>query len=109
METCFLVGSAGSRIGECFPTLDAAPRNGPEATIGFGSSFDQRHTARRVDDHCAGSKDHCLVHSSSIYQRRSEEHTSELQSRFDLVCRLLLEKKKNNKQCNHQYTMHSAQ
>src|SRR5438067_6619844 len=29
---------------------------------------------------------------SLIY--RSEEHTSELQSRFDLVCRLLLEKKK---------------
>src|SRR5690349_14476273 len=28
---------------------------------------------------------------------RSEEHTSELQSRRDLVCRLLLEKKKNNK------------
>src|SRR5699024_11510690 len=28
---------------------------------------------------------------------RSEEHTSELQSRFDLVCRLLLEKKKNNR------------
>src|SRR5215469_12753548 len=29
-------------------------------------------------------------------QRRSEEHTSELQSRRDLVCRLLLEKKKKN-------------
>src|SRR5438067_13714059 len=29
---------------------------------------------------------------------RSEEHTSELQSRFDLVCRLLLEKKKKRKQ-----------
>src|SRR5699024_12688527 len=28
--------------------------------------------------------------------KRSEEHTSELQSRFDLVCRLLLEKKKKN-------------
>src|SRR5437667_2194539 len=28
--------------------------------------------------------------------RRSEEHTSELQSHHDLVCRLLLEKKKNN-------------
>src|SRR5699024_12751640 len=27
---------------------------------------------------------------------RSEEHTSELQSRFDLVCRLLLEKKKQD-------------
>src|SRR5206468_5438900 len=29
--------------------------------------------------------------------RRSEEHTSELQSRSDLVCRLLLEKKKREK------------
>src|SRR5438105_5143174 len=29
--------------------------------------------------------------------RRSEEHTSELQSRVDLVCRLLLEKKKKKK------------
>src|SRR5699024_11310841 len=29
---------------------------------------------------------------------RSEEHTSELQSRFDLVCRLLLEKKKQRKE-----------
>src|SRR5699024_12022400 len=29
---------------------------------------------------------------------RSEEHTSELQSRFDLVCRLLLEKKKRDYQ-----------
>src|SRR5207249_7358661 len=30
------------------------------------------------------------------FTTRSEEHTSELQSRFDLVCRLLLEKKKQN-------------
>src|SRR5207249_10423626 len=29
-------------------------------------------------------------------ESRSEEHTSELQSRFDLVCRLLLEKNKNS-------------
>src|SRR5699024_11799873 len=28
----------------------------------------------------------------ALMQQRSEEHTSELQSRFDLVCRLLLEK-----------------
>src|SRR5690349_23987923 len=38
---------------------------------------------------------------SMIFQEpmtsRSEEHTSELQSRRDLVCRLLLEKKKKNK------------
>src|SRR2546429_3713126 len=34
--------------------------------------------------------------SSSDNPARSEEHTSELQSRLHLVCRLLLEKKKNN-------------
>src|SRR5207249_8157078 len=32
--------------------------------------------------------------SSRAFLPRSEEHTSELQSRFDIVCRLLLEKKK---------------
>src|SRR5699024_11825732 len=32
----------------------------------------------------------------SFYYGRSEEHTSELQSRFDLVCRILLENKNNN-------------
>src|SRR5437868_8912925 len=37
------------------------------------------------------------LRSHGIAQARSEEHTSELQSRFDLVCRLLLEKKKKKK------------
>src|SRR2546422_5242134 len=32
-----------------------------------------------------------------LLERRSEEHTSELQSRLHLVCRLLLEKKKKKK------------
>src|SRR2546422_2657821 len=32
----------------------------------------------------------------AVSETRSEEHTSELQSRLHLVCRLLLEKKKNN-------------
>src|SRR2546426_7906676 len=36
-----------------------------------------------------------LYHGSGL--ERSEEHTSELQSPCNLVCRLLLEKKKNNK------------
>src|SRR5437762_8174084 len=36
--------------------------------------------------------------------RRSEEHTSELQSPMYLVCRLLLEKKKNKKQKTQQST-----
>src|SRR5438067_4070698 len=38
---------------------------------------------------------------------RSEEHTSELQSRFDLVCRLLLEKKKKKKRASRP-TMHNS-
>src|SRR5437016_12057548 len=44
------------------------------------------------------------------HQNRSEEHTSELQSLTNLVCRLLLEKKKNKKKrkeyledCEHLY------
>src|SRR5690349_22742952 len=37
----------------------------------------------------------------SYHSGRSEEHTSELQSRRDLVCRLLLEKKKNKKTSHH--------
>src|SRR5438874_6226311 len=40
----------------------------------------------------------CSSSWSSCAVRRSEEHTSELQSRRDLVCRLLLEKKKKKKQ-----------
>src|SRR5438874_9258606 len=39
--------------------------------------------------------------------RRSEEHTSELQSRRDLVCRLLLEKKKKNNS-EQRYTLYEV-
>src|SRR6266536_6153069 len=41
--------------------------------------------------------------SSSCSTIRSEEHTSELQSRVDLVCRLLLEKKKKHKKKKHKH------
>src|SRR2546428_10315006 len=46
----------------------------------------------------AGTGDECDL----VGQGRSEEHTSELQSRSDLVCRLLLEKKNNTVR----YTLH---
>src|SRR5207249_10520840 len=42
----------------------------------------------------AGEVDPDRVIGQPLTAPRSEEHTSELQSRFDLVCRLLLEKKK---------------
>src|SRR5438309_6045194 len=41
--------------------------------------------------------------SSATSFARSEEHTSELQSQFHLVCRLLLEKKKKKKKKNTYY------
>src|SRR5712664_37867 len=43
------------------------------------------------------------------YASRSEEHTSELQSRSDLVCRLLLEKKNRTIQNLPSYTTRSIQ
>src|SRR2546427_6265833 len=42
------------------------------------------------------------------WQSRSEEHTSELQSQSNLVCRLLLEKKKNEVRAQHQDTLRQA-
>src|SRR5206468_7128150 len=39
------------------------------------------------------------VHEGKLWMPRSEEHTSELQSRSDLVCRLLLEKKNACPRC----------
>src|SRR5438477_9494095 len=36
-----------------------------------------------------------MTAATLLFKRRSEEHTSELQSHVNLVCRLLLEKKKN--------------
>src|SRR5689334_24685308 len=44
-----------------------------------------------------------LLVGDFLLQPRSEEHTSELQSQFHLVCRLLLEKKKTIKYHNHIY------
>src|SRR5256885_9758145 len=37
-----------------------------------------------------------VLREDAVFYQRSEEHTSELQSPCNLVCRLLLEKKKNN-------------
>src|SRR2546422_3169087 len=42
-----------------------------------------------------------------ILRMRSEEHTSELQSRLHLVCRLLLEKKKNTHELHSRLIPHS--
>src|SRR5699024_12359245 len=50
-----------------------------------------------VEEGSAGAQKREGERASGARGSRSEEHTSELQSRFDLVCRLLLEKKKTYK------------
>src|SRR5687768_18349314 len=47
------------------------------------------------------------MHSCATTAVRSEEHTSELQSRLHLVCRLLLEKKKKQKKTASYQTYYS--
>src|SRR5207249_5737955 len=61
--------------------------------FGIGLAF---YATPSTDAALANLPDDQAGAGSGIYKMasRSEEHTSELQSRFDLVCRLLLEKKK---------------
>src|SRR5687768_11871391 len=74
----------------------------PYTTL-FRSAADQRHPAGRCDVRrgaagavAPGGRRVSRTRPIAVvsYSARSEEHTSELQSRLHLVCRLLLEKKK---------------
>src|SRR2546422_1734942 len=56
----------------------------------------RRHRARRADPVAELRPGASREAAHQVVALRSEEHTSELQSRLHLVCRLLLEKKKNN-------------
>src|SRR5699024_12604584 len=74
-------------------------RSRPHAAVGaLAVDLDGAHGAGYLVDG-AGQRCDLLRQAQAQLRRisgsdRSEEHTSELQSRFDLVCRLLLEKKK---------------
>src|SRR5437868_4489254 len=67
---------------------------GGEIEYSMSMKFPARHLAARFAGKEAVSKAFGTGIGKAMGWRRSEEHTSELQSRFDLVCRLLLEKKK---------------
>src|SRR5690349_24821003 len=56
---------------------------------------------RDLTPHAPGGRPQILADRRLTSASRSEEHTSELQSRRDLVCRLLLEKKKKNNKLNY--------
>src|SRR5690349_23192455 len=70
------------------------PGSGDTDGDGIDNSCDTLGVNTDVDgDGFSNRQDNC-PQAANVTQR-SEEHTSELQSRRDLVCRLLLEKKKN--------------
>src|SRR5438093_8504855 len=73
------------------------------AIDGFGGEFRVIVSRRETMDELLISAEYAVSHadparlaklSATATERRSEEHTSELQSLTNLVCRLLLEKKK---------------
>src|SRR3712207_7117603 len=66
----------------------------PDRLLRAGQGFDAA-AVRQMHPQLA-----VAIRRDGMPKMRSEEHTSELQSRQYLVCRLLLEKKKNNR-CHH--------
>src|SRR5690606_41777507 len=77
--------SAAFIVGTCPPgLLRVFPRNPPSWHMGFRVLQASRHSGISGTGRIRWPR----------HQTRSEEHTSELQSRENLVCRLLLEKKK---------------
>src|SRR5690606_39428808 len=76
-------------------TVDAIHDRGLTVQICHGAILDLEHPSLYADYHVGITKEVCDSLSEKGYPNtRSEEHTSELQSRENLVCRLLLEKDK---------------
>src|SRR5690242_21398454 len=76
------------RIGVVFPQTELG--GDPGAVRAMGQRVEELGFTHLL------AYDHVLGADPAVH--RSEEHTSELQSHVNLVCRLLLEKKKNRKQ-----------
>src|SRR5256885_3748648 len=82
-------------------------RRPPRSTLFPYTTLFRSLFAEVVDNDRRGEE---VVHRDPEEALRSEEHTSELQSPCNLVCRLLLEKKKNNSlQVNSSSTKSTSQ
>src|SRR6266508_5198981 len=81
-------------LGNRSTAVDAAPAGGASTTVSPNAAA-TRPTAIRMRRFIGGCPPFdCAGPRRGTTRGRSEEHTSELQSRGHLVCRLLLEKKK---------------
>src|SRR5699024_12789196 len=93
-----LAGSSDPRVLHAFPTRRSSDlqrqwgSRGRQGAQGLVQYRRQLPTGQRKQQPQQGPDGQRTAHRAP---HRSEEHTSELQSRFELVCRLLLEKKKN--------------
>src|SRR4051812_49515296 len=92
-------------------------RRPPRSTLfPYTTLFRSRDDGAERDRDQAGRQDRHARDEPELVDPRSEEHTSELQSHVNLVCRLLLEKKKNdtnhiphvNRQKPNNHTLTSA-
>src|SRR3989454_9875995 len=81
-----------------FPSLEAVPSANPAPTARTITVWPNAPSIRATEEsltvHDTARPERTLSDSSVARIERSEEHTSELQSPCNLVCRLLLEKKK---------------
>src|SRR5688572_31875578 len=73
-------------------------RRPPRSTLFPYTTLFRSQVARITSARCCRASGCSAKYCRVISARRSEEHTSELQSQSNLVCRLLLEKKKKKKQ-----------
>src|SRR5438477_13212024 len=71
-----------------------------------GTHVPQVSQQTNFSDFCFGAEAACWKWRT-VLKNRSEEHTSELQSHVNLVCRLLLEKKKKKKKIRKIHTIYS--
>src|SRR5690606_26928234 len=94
----------GGHFGECgrelllrFESLDGCGNRNASTRVDRDAVLVFAETARLVivlEAEADRIEDRVAVGACRVWLERSEEHTSELQSRENLVCRLLLEKKK---------------
>src|SRR5690349_22693485 len=81
-----------------YTTLFRSPQRDRCAALFLGDAARSRVHRNRIHvDLPARARAEAVARAGDPLRTRSEEHTSELQSRRDLVCRLLLEKKKETK------------
>src|SRR5688572_31118185 len=97
MRNVFIaVGGSGTKVAEALVRLLAIGFPTHKENGILTSAADSLQIWRLDPDRNSGGAV-SLGNYLKDYEERSEEHTSELQSQSNLVCRLLLEKKNNNK------------